>query len=265
LVVPSVKYHLPAAEGEEWRVGEYESTTRRILEAYRAGAGAAPMPIEKDFSPTLAGSERSARRRVIQDWLARVPDLIRGAAEPGALRVGLKLFNSLEDDEFQLQTLAQVHEWSRPDFLIYANRLFDPDRVFDGHRGVAYGGPDLSDRNLRLLSAYRARAGGTPPLPLSATGDIGSGRLAVEYAIRGATSFQIHTLFQLPQEEFAMKRGERTERALHRLYFDPDEGFLVWLRHVGERLGVRRDGLIRLVDVARVGQESEVVAAELDA
>ena len=51
--------------------------------------------------------------------------------------------------------LAEVHGPCRPDFLIYANRLFDPQRVFEGSRGVAYGGPDLSDRNLRLLSSLR--------------------------------------------------------------------------------------------------------------
>ena len=37
---------------------------------------------------------------------------------------------------------------SVPDFIVYANRLFDPNREFDGERGVAYGGPDLSARNL---------------------------------------------------------------------------------------------------------------------
>jgi hypothetical protein len=42
-----------------------------------------------------------------------------------------------------------------PDFLVYANRLFDPDREFDGVRGIAYGGPDLSARNLAVLGKMR--------------------------------------------------------------------------------------------------------------
>ena len=45
---------------------------------------------------------------------------------------------------------------------------------------------------------------------MSGTGDISSGRIAVEYALRGCTSFQIHTLFQLPAEAYAMRRGSRS-------------------------------------------------------
>ena len=66
------------------------------------------------------------------------------------------------------------------------------------------------------------------PLEISATGDISSGRIAVEYALRGCTSFQIHTLFQLPAEAYAMRTGPKVARALHRLYFDPADGFIVW-------------------------------------
>ena len=171
--------------------------------------------------------------------------------------VGLKLFNSLDDDTFQLAMLAEVHGESRPDFLIYANRLFDPDRVFEGQRGVAYGGPDLSDRNLRLLSTLRAaqERGEIPrrPMEISATGDISSGRIAVEYALRGCTSFQIHTLFQLPSGEYPMRVGTKVQRALHRLYFDPEDGFIVWLIHAARRLDLAREGLIRFLDLARIG------------
>jgi hypothetical protein len=196
-----------------------------------------------------------------------VPGLIRAAA-PGKVRLGLKLFNTVDDDTFQLQILRQVHETSPPDFLIYANRLFDPDREFDGVRGVAYGGPDLSDRNLRLLSALRqaqARgeiAGG--PLEISGTGDIGTGRMAVEYALRGCTSFQIHTLYQLPAEEFVMRRGSKVQRAIHRLYFDPVHGFIVWASHAARRLGlVAADGTVRFLDIARAGAASCLGAGDL--
>ncbi len=170
--------------------------------------------------------------------------------------VGLKLFNSLEADDFQLAMLAGVHSEHRPDFLVYANRLFDPDREFDGQRGVAYGGPDLSDRNLRLLSALRAaQARGEiegSPLEISATGDISSGRIAVEYALRGCTSFQIHTLFQLPASEFAMRVGSQVQRALHRLYFDPQEGFIVWAHHAARRLGIEHDETVEFLDAGPV-------------
>lgn len=268
LVVPSVKYHLPAGLDEPWREEEYGETTRRLLDAYRSAAGEAPMPVEKDFSPTLAGSDRAGRRAVVLEWLDRVPEMIRRAAGPGAVRVGLKLFNSLEGDEFQLAMLAVAHGRSRPDFLVYANRLFDPDREFEGRRGVAYGGPDLSDRNLRLLSALRAaQARGEidpTPIEISATGDISSGRIAVEYALRGCASFQIHTMFQLPAPEFAMRVGSRVQRAIHKLYFDPEDGFIAWMTHAARRLGLVRDDTISFSDLTRAGAMSALTPDDLD-
>ncbi len=66
-------------------------------------------------------------------------------------------------------------------------------------------------------------------LPWSATGDICSGKMAVEYALRA--TFQIHTYFQLPLSEYSMTRGTRSQRALHELYFHPEKGYLVWLEH----------------------------------
>jgi hypothetical protein len=258
LVVPSVKYHLPAPGEPSWRVEEYAHTTRLLLDAHADAEGTATvMPLEKDFSPTLAGSDRASAQAMILDWLARVPPLIRAGASPRPIAVGLKLFNALFDDPFQLAMLRVVHGPDRPDFLVYANRLFDPSRTFEGHRGVAFGGPDLSDRNLRVLSALRSsQSEGAIPRPspeLSATGDIASGRLAVEYALRGATSFQLHTLFQLPASAYPMPRGTKLQKALHLLTFDPDEGLVAWLLHASHRLGIAP----RLLDLAARGATSD--------
>ncbi|MFO0954054.1 MAG: hypothetical protein U0835_23445 [Isosphaeraceae bacterium] len=269
-VIPSVKYHLPGPGETEWRTDEYRETTTRLLDAWAEAGGSDPMPLEKDFSPTLAGSDRVGARAQVLQWLDLVPGLIRAAA-PGRVKVGLKLFNSLDEDSFQLAMLAAVHGENRPDFLIYANRLFDPGREFEGVRGVAYGGPDLSDRNLRMLGAQReAQAAGRipgPPLEISATGDISTGRLAVEYALRGCTSFQIHTLFQLPAEVFAMRVGTKLERALHRLIFDPGEGFIVWAYHAAGRLGLLGEGeaKVRFLDLAARGAASALGVRDLDA
>ncbi len=268
-VIPSVKYHLPGPGQDDWQIGEYVATTRALLEAWRGGGGSLPMPLEKDFSPTLAGSDLAAARSTVLGWLRRVPELVRNAA-PGEVKVGLKLFNSLDDDAFQLAMLAEVFSPCRPDFLVYANRLFNPRRVFEGARGVAYGGPDLSDRNLRLLSLLRqGQVRGEicrQPLEISATGDVSSGRIAVEYALRGCTSLQIHTLFQLPADVFAMHRGSRIARAIHRLYFDPAEGLILWAGHAARRLGlnVPGSGTIRWLDLARHGAESALDVRDLD-
>src|SRR5262249_35083295 len=100
LVAPSVKYHLPGPGEREWRVEEYTETTSAVLDAYESAGIPGPMPLEKEFSPTLAGSEKSQHREMILGWLERVPGLIRSTAAPGKVSVGLKLFNSLEDDGF---------------------------------------------------------------------------------------------------------------------------------------------------------------------
>lgn len=271
-VAPSVKYHLPGPDEQDWRVDEYVQTTRALLGAFRAGGGVGPMPLEKDFSPTLAGSDRARQRASTLGWLATVPGLIRKTVDDGDVRVGLKLFNSLEGEGFQHEMLARVHLLAGgpdgPDFLVHANRLFDPDRTFEGCRGVAYGGPDLSDRNLRVLSTFRAaQAAGLAPrggLEISATGDIGTGKMAIEYALRGCTSFQIHTLFQCPPERFAMSRGTRVARALHALYFHPESGLVVWLLHAAHRLGLGTGGTVRLTDVAAAGAGSALRKFDLD-
>jgi hypothetical protein len=240
-VVPSCKYHLPRNGEGEWKLGEYQYTTRRLLEVWKQhGPQGLTMPIEKDFSPTLAGSDRAAQKHTILRWLMRVTGLIRQAASPIPIKVGLKVFNAVFEDAFQLEMLRAINEHCEaedaPDFLVYGNRLFDPDREFDGVRGVAYGGPDLSERNLAVLGSMRAleHVGQIPIclLPISATGNIVTGRIAAEYLLRGASSFQIHTYFQLPSSEYKMRTGSKTARALHELYFHPEEGLLAWLLHL---------------------------------
>ena len=245
LVVPSCKYHLPSAAEHLWKVGEYEYTTRCLIDVWQKHHSDAPMLIEKDFSPTLAGSDRAAQAEMIIEWLTRVTSLIRRGAAPATVRIGLKVFNAILDDAFQLEMLRAINEKCSgdavPDFLVYANRLFDPDREFDGVRGIAFGGPDLSARNLSVLAQLRLleRQGLIPAcrLPISATGNIVSGRIATEYLLRGASSFQIHTFFQLPSGEYSMKTGGKTARALLELYFHPEEGLLAWLLHLRRLLG----------------------------
>ncbi|CAN5699861.1 hypothetical protein BH18ACI4_BH18ACI4_01960 [soil metagenome] len=241
LVVPSCKYHLPGTGEVEWKIGEYEYTTRRLLEVWRRYWPAeTAMPIEKDFSPTLAGSDRAVQTQIIIEWLLRVTELIRRAASPHPITVGLKVFNAVLEEEFQLEMLRAINEQCEgdgiPDFLIYANRLFDPNLEFDGVRGVAYGGPDLSARNLSVLGRMRMleQEGSVPVcrLPISATGNITSGRTAVEYLLRGASSFQIHSYFQLPSSEYEMRAGSKTSRALHEIYFHPEEGLIAWVLHL---------------------------------
>jgi len=252
LIVPSCKYHLPSPEESEWRTDEYVHTTKALLSIWRK-CSTAPMPIEKDFSPTLAGDAHFSRiKEQILLWLRMVPELMRASVEPDFLMIGLKLFNAQFDDEFQreiLNTVEAAPRSARADYIIYGNRLFDPLKEFDGKVGVAYGGPDLSARNLATL---RTRKTGT--LPISATGDILTGKKAFEYMRAGATSFQMHTLFQLPDSEFTMQTGSRTERALHRLLFHPEHGFIFSVIEAISTADLRRG--VGIVELSKIFETS---------
>lgn len=249
VVAPSCKYHLPGPTETHWKIAEYEYTTRRLLDVWQRHWPDLVMPIEKDFSPTLAGSDRAVQVEIILQWLTQVTGLIRRAALPSPITIGLKVFNAILDDAFQLEMLRTINETctgeDAPDFLVYGNRLFDPTREFDGVRGTAYGGPDLSARNLSVLGRMRLLENlGTIPvcgLPISGTGNIISGRMAGEYLLRGASSFQMHTYFQLPSSEYSMLTGGKTARALLELYFHPTEGLLAWLLHLRRVFGWPND------------------------
>jgi hypothetical protein len=127
------------------------------------------------------------------------------------------------------------------------NRLFDPVQ------GVAYGGRDLFDRNLRVLSSFawlgpepRARS-----LPgLCGTGGINSGRDVLAYAHAGCEAVQLHTMFQLPLDEYAAREGSRTQRVLHQLLFHPDDGMIAELgRFEARGLVHRRGGELHFLDI----------------
>ena len=243
LVVPSVKYHLPGGE-EPFRTEEYRHTTEQLLAVWERKGRVDAMPLEKDFSPTLAGDARSDDRDVVLRWLERVPGLIDDAA-PGRVRVGVKVMNAMADDDFQIAMLEVLSKpaQSQPAFLVVFNRLFDETR------GVAYGGWDLSDRNLRVLDLARRKGLAVPPPSLSATGNICSGRMMLEYALRGCENGQLHTFFQLPRDSYLATGGSRSSRALHTLLLHPADGLVAWLWHLNEVARLEEvDGLVRFRD-----------------
>ncbi|MAG36684.1 MAG: hypothetical protein CL878_10655 [Dehalococcoidia bacterium] len=270
VVAPSCKYHLPGPGEAGYREGEYRHTTRELAASWHAAGAAGPLIVEKDFSPTLAGSDLASQQAQTLDWLRVVPRLVKEALpDPADVSVGMKVMNTLFDDEFQvamLRELAVAAPPHRADYITYANRLFDPRRRAGDTVGAAYGGPDLSHRNLTVLDAARRQAraeGWLDALPeLSGTGDVSSGRIAVEYGLRGATSVQCHTLFQLPDAYYgspaAGQQASKSAKALHLLYFHPVEGLVPWLLHLRHHEGMRTsEGLTRWRDLATVGASAE--------
>ena len=233
LVVPSLKLDLPVI-GRPFNEAEY----RHTLSGLRGAWGPEPLLVEKDFSPTLAGDPLADERDRILRWLREVPGQMRRAS-PGPLRLALKLMNARFDDAFQVEMLVAARD---ADAVTVFNRLWDPA----AH--AAYGGWELSDRNLRVLAAA------PPVLPRSGTGNVCSGRLIVEYARCGCSSVQLHTFFQLPRTAYPAAGGSRTARALHALVFDPGDGLLAAMLEL-ESAGklVRERGELRFMDLVRGG------------
>src|SRR5438093_1624658 len=247
LVVPSVKYHLPRL-AEAFRDPEYRYTTARLAEAWREP----PLLVEKDFSPTLAGDALADDRAQILRWLREVPGRIRAASRI-PVRVAVKLMNARFDDAFQIEMMSASAE---ADALVCFNRLFD------AARGVAYGGWDLSDRNLNVLETQltsgtpHLRAGSVRPLTpgaspgLTGTGNICSGRMILEYARRGCESVQLHTFFQLPLSEYPATHGSRPQRALHVLVFHPRDGLIAGMLELEARGQLeRQQGELRFLEL----------------
>ena len=178
-----VKYHLPNL-GRPASFEEYQFTTQQLLCVWEDVGCGGEMVIEKDLSPTLAGDERAGDRNTILAWIKLVPQIVDRVA-PGRVRLGIKLMNALFDNRFQLEMLSVELATPSPAFLVVFNRLFDPQRQ------IAFGGWDLSDRNLQVLDEAVRELEWLPPL--SATGNICSGRMMVEYARRGCENGDVRT------------------------------------------------------------------------
>ncbi|HSD33098.1 MAG TPA: hypothetical protein VLB49_14360 [Gemmatimonadales bacterium] len=238
LVLPSVKYHLPRL-GVPFVESEYRFTTAALADAW----GEAPLLLEKDFSPTLAGDALAEDQAQILRWLRETPQLIRRVS-PIETRVSVKLMNARFEDDFQHEMMLAAADG---DALVCFNRLFDVER------GVAYGGTDLLERNLRILRGF-SRLGGAPDQPsfpaLCGTGGIGSGHDVLAYAQAGCEAVQLHTFFQLPLDEYSARSGSRTQRALHQLVFHPQSGLIAGLWRLEQQGAIhRRGGELHFLDL----------------
>jgi hypothetical protein len=229
LVIPSVKYHLPRL-GVPFVESEYRYTTTHLAEAWDEP----PLLLEKDFSPTLAGDSLAEDRAQILRWLREVPELIRWAS-PIETRVSVKLMNARFEEGFQHEMMLAA---ASADAQVVFNRMFDAEL------GVAYGGRDLLERNLRVLASF------APHQSLCGTGGINSGRDILAYAQAGCEAVQLHTMFQLPLDEYAARDGSRTQRVLHQLLFHPDDGVIAELDRF-ERRGLvhERGGELHFLDI----------------
>lgn len=256
-VIPSVQYHLPNGE-EDFKESEYEFTTKSLEEIWKRASVDLPFIIEQDFSATL--TELKSTKEEIARWLREVPKLIDKYMDTDNKLIGVKLFNPQYDDDFQVEMLKILNEENGAivDSITCFNRLFDFDKEFEGKKGVAYGGYDLSDRNLRVLTKFIEEYRGREFIPISATGNINSGKMMVEYALRGATSGQMHTFFQIPSHNYKLKAGNRSKKALHELMFNPRNGLVVTMLSLKNILGINKNEVFRFLDISELHKKIDL-------
>src|SRR5438132_1526280 len=66
----------------------------------------------------------------------------------------------------------------------------------------------------------------------------------------GWSSVQLHTCFQLPLSEYPALNGSRTQRALHKLLFDPTDGLVACLLELEDQGALeRRGGELHFLDL----------------
>lgn len=252
-VIPSVKYQLPDGQ-EPFKEEEYTYTTEALLSLWKQSENKFPFVIEKDFSPTLAGSDKSTKPNLIR-WIREVPAQIKKYIDVEDSVIGVKLLNTLYEDEFQLEMVKAATSKENAvsaDILTCFNRLFDLEKVFEDKKGVSVGGYDLSDRNLKVLTEFLEIKEDYQPTPFSATGNIDSGKMMVEYALRGATCGQLHTYFQIPSKNYVLQEGSRIRRALHELMFNPMDGLVVSMLYLKKRLGLKDNEVMKFLDIQQL-------------
>ncbi|WP_352418331.1 hypothetical protein [Proteiniborus sp.] len=256
-VIPSVQYHLPNSE-EDFRESEYRFTTKTLERVWNESSVDLPFIVEQDFSATLSGLKNT--KEEILRWLREVPRLIDKYIDTDNKIIGVKLFNPSFDDDFQVEMVKTLNNNASDivDTITCFNRLFDFNKEFEDKKGIAYGGYDLSDRNLRVLTKFIDEYGKKTFIPISATGNINSGKMMVEYALRGATSGQIHTFFQVPSESFRLHEGSRTKKALHELMFNPANGLVVTMLSLRNILGIKEEQVFRFLDIPELHRKVQL-------
>lgn len=198
----------------------------RLMDAHHKNNCRHEFLIEIDISPTLNLLPGADDDVIFESFVRTSVMAFREGLKGGGKSI-VKLPNANRGAEFQLRLFnASLQEGSESIAgVIVGNRLFDKIREFEGQRGVAYGGYDLSNANLATLDLIHSTG---IKIPLIGTGNICSGEMMFEYMKRGCTCGQIHTFLQLPTYGYRASTGQgsRTWRALRELLFHPEDGLV---------------------------------------
>ncbi len=228
----------------------------RLMEVHESNSPSWDFLVEVDISPTLSLLAESSDQTFAEFVGTSTSAFRQGLAGKGKCIV--KLPNAGIDAAYQLQLVKIAIEESgdRLAGIIIGNRLFDRNATFEDQVGISYGGWDLSNANLATLDLLPSE---NISANLVGTGNICSGRMMAEYAVRGCMSGQLHTFFQLPPDAYRAPKGEggRTWRAIRELLFDQVDGLVPVLLKLEKAGYLHRsdDYVIRFMDLPGIYSE----------
>jgi len=213
-LIASFLCHLPKDADEEWKVKEWEYTTKKMVEAARILYGDSPVIFEIDFCPFLKRERLAVNKATVLKWYREAPRLIKEASSN--VYVVPKLLNLDFGFDFQMEMVKAAKEGGA-DGVVIANRFFRKYAVKETGEEyfTAHGGRELRVRNQRQIREAKKIL----DIPISATGGTYSGRHVSEYLKIGAQNVQALT--------YVMKNG--FERAFESLMFNPKDGFVTLL------------------------------------
>jgi len=210
-LIESFLCHLPKDVNEEWRIEEWEYTTKKLVEAAHVLYGDSPVILEIDFCPFLKREKLAVEKAAVLRWYREIPRLIKEVSSN--VHIVPKLLNLDFGLDFQIE-MAKAAKEGNADGVVIANRFFR--RYVSKDTGEAYftahGGRELRVLNQKQIQEVRKIL----DIPISATGGTYSGRHVAEYLKIGAQNVQVLT--------YVMKKG--FERAFEDLMFNTKDGFV---------------------------------------
>ena len=213
-LVASFLCHLPKDVDEEWRVEEWEYTTKKLVEAACTLYEDASVILEIDFCPFLKREKLAVNKATVLRWYREAPRLVKETSLN--VHVIPKLLNLDFGLDFQIEIVKAAKDGGA-DGVVIANRFFRKyvAKETGEEYFTAHGGRELRIMNQRQIREVKKRL----DIPVSATGGTYSGKHVFEYLELGAQNVQVLT--------YVMKNG--FERAFQDLMFNPEDGFVTML------------------------------------
>ncbi|HIE18767.1 TPA: hypothetical protein EYP75_03475 [Candidatus Bathyarchaeota archaeon] len=210
-LIASFLCHLPKDVDEEWKIEEWEYTTKKLVEAARIFYEDSPVILEIDLCPFLKREKLAVDKATVLRWYREIPRFVKEISSN--VHIVPKLLNLDFGLDFQIEMVKAAKE-GNADGVVIANRFFR--KYVTKETGEAYftahGGRELRVLNQKQIREVRKIL----DIPICATGGTYSGRHVAEYLKIGAQNVQVLT--------YVIKNG--FEKAFEDLMFNPEDGFV---------------------------------------